>query len=409
MVSLSASPYRLPERWALHDAHSILPFLVEAKASVRILQRLPYLPQWIETVHEEQLRQEAVGTTRIEGAEFNEQEQEEALAVKVLPENGLTHSQQQLVAAQHTYRWMGAQPADRPINEDLILEIHRRIVTGCDDNHCEPGALRRPDQNVSFEIPRCRGVEGGDDCRLAFRTFCRALASDFQLYDPIIQALAAHYHIGAMHPFSDGNGRTARAVEAFMLRRAGVHAPVMVSLANYYYEHRDGYLSSLSESRSRQHDITPFLRFALPAISNQCDAVSTTIVANNQRILYKEFASSLYGRLISPRRRVLTQRQLNVLELLQDSGAMSLDGLLRLGRANYGNLKFSERAQMRDLSWLLFLKAIRIDDERMVINLNWPQQFSDTWLLSAIENMPRAASSNHPVMTELSQLLNRRL
>lgn len=28
--------------------------------------------------------------------------------------------------------------------------------------------------------------------------------------------MAAHYHIGAMHPFGDGNGRTARALEAFM-------------------------------------------------------------------------------------------------------------------------------------------------------------------------------------------------
>ena len=42
-----------------------------------------------------------------------------------------------------------------------------------------------------------------------------------------------------MHPFDDGNGRTARALEAFMLRQAGVNDMVMVSLSNYYYEHKE--------------------------------------------------------------------------------------------------------------------------------------------------------------------------
>ena len=40
---------------------------------------MPYLPQWIEQVHEEQLRLEVVGTTRIEGAAFTPQEQAQAL------------------------------------------------------------------------------------------------------------------------------------------------------------------------------------------------------------------------------------------------------------------------------------------------------------------------------------------
>ena len=76
--------------------------------------------------------------------------------------------------------------------------------------------------------------------------------------------MAAHYHIGAMHPFDDGNGRTARALEAFMLRRQAVNDMVMVSLSNYYYEHRQEYLAALYDSRQSGHDLTPFLTFALP-------------------------------------------------------------------------------------------------------------------------------------------------
>ncbi len=38
------------------------------------------------------------------------------------------------------------------------------MVTGCDDDHCEPGKLRRRDDNVIFGIPPHRGCEGGAEC-----------------------------------------------------------------------------------------------------------------------------------------------------------------------------------------------------------------------------------------------------
>ena len=132
--------------------------------------------------------------------------------------------------------------------------------------------------------------------------------------------MAVHYHLDAMHPFGDGNGRTARAVEAFMLRQAGVNDRVMVSLSNYYYNHKDEYLGALFESRQSGHDLTPFLRFALPAVAERCNAVAEQILVNHNRLLFREFARSLFDRLRSPRRRVLAERQMQMLETLLDSG-----------------------------------------------------------------------------------------
>ena len=152
--------------------------------------------------------------------------------------------------------------------------------------------------------------------------------------------MAAHYHIGAMHPFDDGNGRTARALEAFMLRSANVNDMVMVSLSNYYYEHQDAYLAALYESRERGHDLTPFLEFALPAVAERCDALATEIVGHSRRMLYREFAHSLFGRLRSPRRRALAERQLRILDMLLDGGAVDVADLIDRSRAHYEGLKF---------------------------------------------------------------------
>lgn len=405
MTSPRISHYALPEQWAKYDLAAVSGPLIEAKTAAGVLNRMPRLPQWIEQAHEEQLRLEVVGTSRIEGAEFTEREQEEALAPGAEFRVDLTRSQRQLRAANAAYRWLGELSAGRPVTSDLILGVHRRIVTGCDDDHCEPGATRWG--NVTFGTPRCRGVEGGDECRAAFNALVEAVNGEFRRHDRIIQAMAAHYHIGAMHPFDDGNGRAARALEAFMLRSADVNNMVMVSLSNYYYERKDEYLAALWESRRSGHDLTPFLMFALPAVADRCNALAERIIANTKRTLYRQFATSLFGRLRSPRRRLLADRQLRILNLLLDGGPLDLPTLTEQAYVHYRHLKFAERALLRDLVGLLDLSAIVFSDERIAVNLDWPQQ-SEAELLERWERMPSATSAEHPAMAELSRLLGRR-
>ena len=211
-----------------------------------------------------------------------------------------------------------------------------------------------------------------------------------------------------MHPFGDGNGRTARALEAFMLRQAGVNEMVMVSLSNYYYEHQDEYLAALFAARQAGHDLTVVLRFALKAVADRCNAVAEAITANHKRTLFREFARSLFGQLRSPRRRVLADRQLRILEVLLEGSSISLDELVTRVRVDYDGLKFPFRAMARDLVELEDLSSIGLDGERVTVNLDWPQQFSSSQLLQRYEGMPSAASARSPAMAKLSQLLGRR-
>ena len=207
-----------------------------------------------------------------------------------------------------------------------------------------------------------------------------------------------------MHAFGDGNGRTARALEAFMLRLAGVNDVVMVSLSNFYYEHKDEYLATLNQSRQNGHDITPFLMFALRAIIDRCNSLTEEISDNHRRILFREFARSLFGQLRSPRRRVLVERQLHILDILIDGGSITYSTLF----PHYRDLKYPERAAFRDVLGLSELGAIIIDSEgEFTLNLDWPQQFSESELLERYEKMPTAVSTNHPAMAELRRLLGR--
>ena len=408
MTARRPSHYVVPSQWMRYDYAAVSGLLVDAHVAAGVLSRLPHLPQWIEQAHEEQLRLEAVGTSRIEGAEFTQREQDEALSPDASERPDLTHSQRQLRAASETYLWLRSLPRDQPVSAELILDIHRSVVTDCDDDRCEPGATRGAGDNVTFGMPPCRGIEGGDGCLAAFNRLAGAIGDEFPRHDRIIQAMAAHYHIGAMHPFGDGNGRTARALEAFMLRAANVNDMVMVSVSNYYYEHRDEYFRALAESRSAGHDLTPFLLFALPAVADRCNALAAQIVDQQKRVLYREFARSLFGKLRSTRRRVLAERQLRIIDLLLAAENLDVAGLFDRSYVYYSGLLHPVRAMIRDTIGLLGLSAIAFDRGQFSINLDWPQQFSESELLERYEQMPTAASVSHPAMAELSRLMGRR-
>ena len=152
--------YELPSDWIRYDRQAIAEAWMSAKAAMLALTEMPYQRSWVDELQKMQLKREVAGTSRIEGAEFTEKELDAAM--RETPEQLHTRSQKQAAAAVGTYRWIAQLPSDRPVDEALILEVHRRLVTGCDDDHCPPGRLRERDQNVTFGAPRHRGVEGGE-------------------------------------------------------------------------------------------------------------------------------------------------------------------------------------------------------------------------------------------------------
>ena len=83
----------------------------------------------------------------------------------------------------------------------------------------------------------------------------------------------------SIHPFGDGNGRVARALESFVLYRAGVNAFGFYSLANFYYRNRMAYINKLVEVRFRANgDLTAFALFALEGLVSELESVHHDII-----------------------------------------------------------------------------------------------------------------------------------
>ena len=386
--------YTLPSPWIRYDTGAIFDVLVEAKARVASLTSLPFQKRWVEELQAMQLKREVAGTSRIEGADFTDNELEAAL--RETPDELFTRSQRQAHAAVRTYAWIATLPADRPLDADLVRHIHRLIVTGADDDHCPPGRLRQKGQNVTFGIPRHRGVEGGSACARAFAHLMEAVRGLFQEHDLLIQALAVHYHFAAMHPFLDGNGRTARAVEALMLQRAGLRDALFIAMSNYYYDEKNAYLAALAEVR--RHDLTAFLVFGLKGVALQCMRLADEIRAHVSKALFRDVMYDLFGRLESKKKRVIAQRQIEILKLLLHEDSAPLEAVVQRTGHHYQALKNPGHAVNRDVAQLVLLGAVSVrqgPDRKPWIDLRpeWPTEITQTDFFERVKRFPKAKAN----------------
>jgi Fic family protein len=394
-MTSDAIKYDIPRHWMLYDFASIAQDLVDAKAAVQALTALPYQRSWVEELQLMQLKREIAGTSRIEGADFTEGELDTALKLDASPEDLLTRSQRQAHVALRAYRWIASLPMDRPIDADLIREVHRRIVTGCDDDHCAPGETRPIDCNVVFGVPPHRGCEGGDACRQAFEQLTAALQREYLGHDVLVRALALHYHFAAMHPFLDGNGRTARALEALVLQRAGLTDRAFIAMSNYYYDEKPQYLSALSAVRASGHNLTPFLKFGLRGIRLQCERLTAEIRKHIKKALFRNLMYDLFARLQAPRKRVIADRQIGILKVMLDVESIGIRGLYEKMGPSYTNVAHRRKAFARDVYGLIdlgALRAVKQEDETFMIsiNLDWPQQITESEFFETVKRMPKA-------------------
>ena len=386
---MSAIVYQQPDKFLKYDPAKLLENLTGAKAAVMALKSMPYQRRWVDDLQEMQLKREVAGTSRIEGAEFTDSELDQAMHDS--PEQLLTRSQKQAAACKKTYDWISSQEDDRSVNRKLILNIHTHIVTGADDDHCPPGKLRGPDHNVTFGTPRHRGADGGKECAAAFNALCAAVDQEFKRHDPLIQALALHYHVAAMHPFADGNGRTARALEALLLRRCGLKDTLFIAMSNYYYEEKNNYLDSLVKVRANNHDLTEFLNFGLRGIVQQCTRLTNIIQKEVKKALFRDMMHDLFGRKQTERKRVIATRQMEILNLLLDVDYDFL-GLWVKCDPLYVGLKTPDKAFIRDLNQLISYGAIRLDrgKHEVAINLDWPTEITETEFYERSQQLPKA-------------------
>lgn len=322
------------------------------------------------------------GTTALEGTRISEAEALEVLNAapdrRVLPpdrardEREARNAQAALEFVQRTVR---ADPG-RPLDETLITEIHRLTTDGL----AYPGNVPGEYRSHAVSVGDYRPPATGEEVRRLMAEFLRWFNQGEALrWDPIVRAALAHFYVVSIHPFGDGNGRASRAVESFMLCRAGIHAFGFYSLANFYYQHRGEYIRALSAVRFRSDgDLTDFVLFAVQGLASELAAVRDELLAMVRVLAFRDYARER----LEAVPRLGEQRRSRMLELIRRLTDVALRGLDREHVETYGIVatvygRIGQRTVQRDLRLLLDQQLLIERDGRLVPNLKVMSELAD--------------------------------
>ena len=268
--------------------------LARIHALAGVIRGIPIPPFVQRRLDQLNIRRAVRGTTGIEGTELSEDEVSRVLDsppdVYALGP-GREREEQETKNAEalmlYVEEYVRKNPTT-PISEALILQFHRTLTQGIGYPHNEPGRYR----NHPVVVGAYRPPEIGDQVHSLMAEFLRWFNSGQPMsWDPVLRALVAHFYVVSIHPFGDGNGRTARAVESFLLYKAGVNVRGYYSLANYFYQNRSEYIYNLNHIQTRgQTDLTPFVAFALKGLVQELEDVHAEVLAEVRIIAFRDYA-----------------------------------------------------------------------------------------------------------------------
>jgi Fic family protein len=161
-----------------------------------------------------------------------------------------------------------------PVTEGLIREIHKRLVRGVRGNAAAPGEYRRIQNYVANSVTKKIIYTPPPPCEVPplMAEFVSWLNFE-QDVPPILVAGIAQFQLVHIHPFLDGNGRTARLLSMLCLYRKGYDFKRLFTLSEYYDRDRPSYYRAIQSVRQRNLDLTEWLEYFTLGLSWQLAVV----------------------------------------------------------------------------------------------------------------------------------------
>jgi Fic family protein len=280
-----------PQMWLL---------LGEAQSKCEHIAGVPLKPATAQKMHQIYLAKGVNATTAIEGNTLTEEQVLERVEGKLNLPRSKEYLQQEvdniIVACNEVWAWV--KDGRTKLEAETINTLNGMILKNLPPEEEEiPGALRK--HNVGIQISRYRGVPW-QRCPEMVDRLC-AWLNDFQdnpqwtIALGLVRAILAHIYIAWIHPYGNGNGRTARMIEYFFLLQAGVPTPAAHLLSNHYNQTRSDYYRQLDMASKSGGDVFPFIRYALQGFVDGLVEQLATIRQQQYDISWRDYVHEQFS------------------------------------------------------------------------------------------------------------------
>ena len=210
------------------------------------------------------LMEEAIYSSQMEGAATTRKVAKDMLRKKMTPRD---KSQQMIVNNYQTINYIVEHKKDS-LTRELLLHVHQLMTSNTLDSPDDSGRFRRNDDIV---------VENGithetvhiPPTYTEIPSFVQSLCDFFNethakvFIHPIIRGIIIHFMIAYVHPFVDGNGRTARAMFYWYMLRQGYWLTEYMSISRVIAKSKKSYEKSFLYAEADMLDIGYFVNYNL--------------------------------------------------------------------------------------------------------------------------------------------------
>ena len=213
------------------------------------------------------LMAEAIYSSKMEGASTTRIVAKEMLRKKKSPQN---KSQQMIANNYKTIQYI-VEHKDEPLTEEALLHIHRLMTEKTMDNPEDAVRFRTNDKVVVADM-----VEGDiiytPPSFQEIPEFVESLCDFFNndnprtFIHPIIRGIIVHFMLAFMHPFADGNGRTARALFYWYMLKEKYWLTEYMSISRVIAKSKPSYEKSFRYVENDGNDIGYFVAYNLRAL-----------------------------------------------------------------------------------------------------------------------------------------------
>jgi len=342
--------------------------LGEAQSKCEHIAGVPLRPTTAAELHRLYLAKGALGTTAIEGNTLTEKEVLDQLAGKLkLPPSKeyLGREIENIVkACDGILNELRVSGGVTEVFIDDIKKLNLQVLEGLPLNQgVAPGEIRT--YSVGIEGIGYKGAPA-EDCEYILNRLCEWLNTDFRILGDdehgiviaLLKAIISHLYLAWIHPFGDGNGRTARLLEFKILLASGVPTPAAHLLSNFYNETRQEYYRQLTRASQSGGEVIPFIEYAVRGFVDGLRIQLRTIQDQQLDVVWRNYIHEKFKDL--NKRSDVRHRHL-ALDISAQKEPIPLDELRNISpriAAHYATL--SPRALSRDIAFLVEMGLVEI-------------------------------------------------
>jgi filamentation induced by cAMP protein fic len=327
-------------------------------------------------------------TTSIEGNALTEEEVEKRIDGKLTLPDSLEYQGAEidnLLEIFNEIANLSIKGELLPLSIDLIKSWNKRILKDQPvEEDVTPGEFRY--HSVGVGGKEYLGAPA-EDCPYLMDRFISFITKELQTdhatwHKPlwIIRPIIAHLYFAWIHPFGDGNGRTARLIELYLLLNAGIPFPAAHILSDYYNRSRGRYYQALKQaSRTDNYEqgMANFIDYAVTGFVEGLQEQVASIENIQIHIAWESFINqtiAAHGHNETwARRRILAR---NLPYITND------DGFIQKSEIRYANTELaklyegkSQKTATRDLNALVECHLARQEGDRYASNIELMKAF----------------------------------